>query len=468
MNTNSQLAIIVLAAGLGKRMRSGKPKVITPTREMPLIHHILTAIAPLNAVRTVVVVGHKRELVEDVVRKGVEEGYYRADGIEFAHQETQLGTGDAVRSALPLLADFNGEILILCGDTPLLRTESLQAFVEAHYEALATLTVGTFTAAPGNSYGRIVRDAKSYVTGIVETKDCTPEQLKITEANAGLYVVDSAFLIPAVKELTNNNAQGEYYLTDIVARAHNEGQRISGWNFPDAREALGVNSPKELVEINRVLMERNHNRLLDAGVILEDPNSTYVDTSVEVGPGTVIGPNVQLKGRTKVGSFVRFEGSALLIDTIVEDEATIKLAVRAESTHIGPQCSVGPFAHLRPKSRLGKGSKVGNFVETKAATLGEHVAASHLTYLGDCEVGSDTNIGAGTITCNYDGANKHRTIIGERVFIGSNTALVAPVCVGNDATIGAGSVIQKDVPASSLAVTRPPLTLKERYERRKK
>jgi bifunctional UDP-N-acetylglucosamine pyrophosphorylase/glucosamine-1-phosphate N-acetyltransferase len=408
-------------------------------------------------------------VVEEVVTTGAEAGRYRLDPIRFAVQERQLGTGDAVKAALPELADFRGTVVLLYGDVPLIRTATLQQLLEQHAAEKATVTMVSVVLDDPTNYGRVIRDTSCrFVERIVEQKDCTPEQARVKEINTGIYAVDSAFLAPAIEGLTNDNAQGEYYLTDIVGKASSEGQTVAVIVGKDPSEVQGVNTLIELQQINRDLLARKVAELVESGVSVDDPASCFVDSGVQVAKGARLGANVHLKGSTVIESGVVLEGSAYLIDTVVRSNAVIKFSVRAESAIIGEGCKVGPFAHLRPETVLEEGVKIGNFVETKKAHLHRKVSAGHLSYLGDCEIGAATNIGAGTITCNYDGLHKHRTIIGERVNVGSNTSLVAPVTLEADVVTGAGSVIGKaTIKAGSLALTRAPLVTKENYRGKK-
>ncbi|MCO6431102.1 MAG: bifunctional UDP-N-acetylglucosamine diphosphorylase/glucosamine-1-phosphate N-acetyltransferase GlmU [Deltaproteobacteria bacterium] len=443
-------------------MGSELPKVITRTISKPLINHVLESAAKLAPERIVVVTGHRRELVEDAVGGDC--------CVEFAYQEKQLGTGDAVKSALPALQDFKGAILILYGDCPLLTSSTLVEFRNSHVAANATLSFITSRAESPNQYGRVLRSAGGEVAGIREARDCTPEELLISEVNSGVYLVDSSFLKPAVAALNNDNAQGEYYLTDIVSAAVREGQIVNAWLLEKSEELLGVNNLYDLSLVNRVLHMRNTKELIESGVIVEDPATCYVEEGVKVSPGAVLGPNVKLMGSTVVGRGAVIEGTALIKDSQIGEEAVIKLCTRIEGASVGERCSVGPFANIRPGSLFEPEVKIGNFVETKKARLKQGVKASHLTYLGDCTIGENSNIGAGTITCNYDGYKKYETLIGKGVFIGSNTSLVAPVAVHDGATVGAGSVITKDVEKDALAFTRPVQVSKagwSRYKREK-
>ncbi len=467
--TNSlpdSLAIIVLAAGRGKRMISDSPKVAFSTREKPLIQHVLETASQLKPEKLVVVTGYKAKTVEEVIKAG--SSAYPDAPILFAEQKEQLGTGHAARCAMPSLKGFHGTILLLYGDTPLLTVPTLRSFLDTHQRQKATLTILTMMTT-GGLYGRIIRNRESgEVLQIKEAKDCTPSELSITECNSGVYAVDSAFLAPALESLKNENAQKEYYFTDIVEKAVKEGQNISSVIAPDPHELLGVNTPTDLAMINRIILDKLRSKLLNSGVILEDPQSLFLDASVQIAPGATIGPNVQIKGSSVIARGVVIEGSAYLVDTQVGENARLKFGVRADQAVIGGAAQIGPFAHLRPGSELAEDVHIGNFVETKKAKLAKGAKANHLTYLGDCTVGAKTNIGAGTITCNYDGYKKYETTIGENVFIGSDTCLVAPVTVEDGSTTGAGSVITSKVEKDSLALTRAPQVSKPGWAKRKR
>lgn len=462
------LAVVVLAAGLGKRMQSELPKALARTRECSLIEHVLQTCGALSPERIIVVIGHKGELIEQALTTSPHLGAWNKSKISFARQAQQLGTGDAVKSALPELADFVGSVLIVCGDMPLVKRESLEALLAVHNKDHATLSILSLQTNDPASYGRLVRNASGAIEKIVEARDCSPAELQINEINSAIYVVDSAFLEPAIQKLENNNNQKEYYLTDIVARAASEHQTVSALVLHDAKEIQGVNTRYELTMINQTLLEKRIRELIEQGVEMVDPRSVFIDSEVTIARGAKIGPNVQLLGKTVIEGEVQIEGTAYIIDSTIKAGAHIKLGVRIEQAVVGPRASVGPFAHLRPGSDLGAEVKIGNFVETKKAKLAAGAKASHLTYLGDCTVGEESNIGAGTITCNYDGYEKFETKIGRDVFIGSNSALVAPVTIADGATVGAGSVITKSVEKDSLAFTRAPQVQKAGWSKNKR
>lgn len=452
-----QICCVILAAGLGKRLGGDSPKALATTRSGALIDLALESLASVSPVKTIVVVGHKRELLEKhLTTSSAAKGHT----IETVSQPEQLGTGHAVRCALPALEGFTGTVILTYADHPLFTAETLKHFVAYHSFKKSTLTMLSFTAPPPNGYGRIVRGAKNEVLRITEAKDCNPEELLINEVNSGVYAVDSSFLKPAVESLQNNNSQKEYYLTDIIEKAVKEGQTVCAFPLGDPQEAAGVNTLSDLAYVNQVL-ERRHIRQLQAdGVLFDDPATCSLDASVVLKAGARVGPQVQLRGETVVEAGAVLEGTSLIINSTIGRNVTIKLGSRVEEAVIGEEASVGPFANIRPGTSLGAHTRIGNFVEVKNATLRDGAKASHLTYLGDCTVGEESNIGAGTITCNYDGYRKSATTIGKGVFIGSNSCLVAPVHVGDGALIAAGSVITQDVPADALALGRARQELK--------
>lgn len=459
------IALIILAAGKGTRMGQELPKVLTTTAEKPLITHVLDYGATLNPERIVVVTGYKQEAVESVILDSVPVAI--KNRISFAFQQQQNGTGDAVRAALPHLSEFSGTVVILYGDVPLIKPQTLRDLVNTHNECKATITLISLKGDVSNAYGRIIRDDSGAILKITELKDCTTTEKFIDETNSGIYAVDSAFLEPAIESLSNDNAQGEYYLTDIIEKAVKEGQTVASLALFDQAEIQGVNTRVDLLHVNKSLQKRRIELLLQNDVVIEDPDSFFVDPGVAIGAGTRIGPNVLLRGATRVGSNVTIEGTACLIDTIVESNVLIRFGVRAESAHIGDASQIGPFAHLRPGTQLDAQVHIGNFVETKKARLHSGTKAGHLSYLGDCEIHKDVNIGAGTITANYDGVNKNSTTIGENVFIGSNSVLIAPINIGKGAFVGAGSTLSEDVPEKTLVLTRAARKEKKDWHRKK-
>jgi bifunctional UDP-N-acetylglucosamine pyrophosphorylase/glucosamine-1-phosphate N-acetyltransferase len=445
------ICCIILAAGAGKRMGGDLPKAVTQTREKALIDHLLDAVAPLQPSQTIVVAGHKQEVLKSYLATSASS---KGHAIEIAIQDEQLGTGHAVKCALPALQGFTGTVLITYADHPLFTAETLKLFTQYHSFKKATLTMLSFKAPPPNGYGKVIRDGKGQVLRITEAKDCNPEEALIAEVNSGFYAVDSSFLKPAVESLTNTNAQGEYYLTDIVEKACKEGQTVTAFPLADASEAAGVNNPYELSLVNDILAQRHIKRLQLEGVSFADPKSCFLDASVTIASGAHIGPNVQLRGATTIGADVVIEGTAIIRDSTIADNAIIKLGSHVESSSIGKHSTVGPFAHVRPGSTIGEHCRIGNFVEIKNAEISKGAKINHLSYIGDAFVGAKANIGAGTITCNYDGYRKSHTHIGAETFVGSNSSIVAPVKIGDGAYVGAGSVITMEVPANTLAVAR--------------
>ncbi len=436
-----KLKTLILAAGKGTRMKSDLPKVIHKVNGIPMVKKILNELEKLGTEENILILGHKKE---EILKELGE--------IKYAIQEEQLGTGHAIMQAENLLKDYEGDVMILCGDTPLLRHETLKAMYEAHKKSGVATTILTSVYENPFGYGRIVKDGEK-VTAIVEEKEADEETKKIKEVNAGVYCCNAKELFAALKKVTNNNEKGEYYLTDIVGIQVGEGKTVASFVLEDNREILGVNSKVELAEASKILRERKNTSLMEEGVILIDPASTYIEETVKIGRDTVIYPTVMLQGNTVIGENCEIIGCTRIIDSTLGNDIRIESSVIEESI-VDDKVTMGPFAHLRPKSHLKEKVHIGNFVEVKKSTLEYGVKAGHLTYLGNATVGKDTNIGAGTITCNYDGVNKFDTVIGENVFIGSDTMLVAPVNIGDKAITGAGSVITKDVAPRALAVER--------------
>lgn len=436
-----KLKTLILAAGKGTRMKSDLPKVIHKVNGIPMVKKILNELEKLGTEENILILGHKKE---EILKELGE--------IKYAVQEEQLGTGHAIMQAENLLKDYEGDVMILYGDTPLLRHETLKAMYEAHKKSGVATTILTSVYENPFGYGRIVKNGEK-VTAIVEEKEADEETKKIKEVNAGVYCCNAKELFAALKKVTNNNEKGEYYLTDIVGIQVGEGKTVASFVLEDNREILGVNSKVELAEASKILRERKNTSLMEEGVILIDPVSTYIEETVKIGKDTVIYPTVMLQGNTVIGENCEIIGCTRIIDSTLGNDIRIESSVIEESI-VDDKVTMGPFAHLRPKSHLKEKVHIGNFVEVKKSTLEYGVKAGHLTYLGNATVGKDTNIGAGTITCNYDGVNKFDTVIGENVFIGSDTMLVAPVNIGDKAITGAGSVITKDVAPRALAVER--------------
>jgi len=438
------LSVVVLAAGEGKRFRSALPKPLHRAAGRPLLWHVLAATAGLGAERTVVVVGRGA----DEVRTAVDS--FGFGQVDFAVQPELRGTGDAVAAALPLLPTA-GEVLVLYGDTPLLTAGTLERLLAAHRRGGAQATVLTARLPDPTGLGRVLRGPDGAVTGVVEQRDATAEQRAITEVNAGFYVFERRALA-GLARLQPDNDQGEYYLPALIPLLLEAGGRVVTSEAP-ADEVLGVNDRAQLAEATAVLRRRTLQRLLGAGVTVVDPATTYVDTDVEVGQDTVLEPLTFLEAGTRVGAGCSIGPNTRLIACTVGDEATVTQAVAVQS-HVGARAVVGPFAYLRPGVELGPGSKVGTYVKVKKSSIGRGSKVPHLTYVGDAEIGEDVNVGAGTVFVNYDGQHKHRTVVGDGAFIGSDTMLVAPLTIGDGAQTAAGSTITKDVPPGALAIER--------------
>jgi bifunctional UDP-N-acetylglucosamine pyrophosphorylase/glucosamine-1-phosphate N-acetyltransferase len=452
-----ELDVIILAAGQGTRMKSATIKVLHRAAGRPIIDYVLDLAAEISPRPPIMVIGHQREAVQKAID----------DRARFAVQEEQKGTGHAVLQAAPLI-DGSRHVLILSGDVPLTRPETLRRLLDEHQLSENALTLLTMKLNEPGMYGRVVRDADGAVMRIVEAKDASSEELLIDEVNAGIYVFDGAHLFDNLRNLSTNNAQGEYYLTDLLGALRSAGKRVGAVVAGDPIEALGVNSRADLASVEGEIQRRVVVRLMSEGVTFRNPATVVIDSTVTIGNDTVVYPFVTIEGKTSIGSRCVIEPGVHLVDVTVGDDVHLKTGTVAEDAVIEDDAAVGPYAHLRPGSKLGRRVKVGNFVETKKAVFGEGAKASHLSYIGDAEVGADANIGAGTITCNYDGVNKHKTVIEDGAFIGSDTQLVAPVRVGKGAYVGAGSTITKDVPAEALALSRTPQRIIEGWARKKK
>jgi len=459
---DNNLDVIILAAGLGTRMKSATIKVLHRAAGRPIIDYVLDLASEVCERPPVVIVGHQREAVQQSI----------GDRARFAVQDPPLGTGHAVLQASTVLeADSSfasRRVLILSGDVPLTRPETLRKLIDEHDASNNALTLLTMKLDQPAMYGRIIRDADGSVVRIVEAKDATDEQKQISEVNAGVYLFNAGGLFDRLRNLGTNNAQGEYYLTDLLAVLRESGERVGAVIADDPVEALGVNSRSDLAVVEAEIQRRVVEKLMAAGVTFRNPLTVVIDSTVSIGADSVVYPFVTLEGMTNIGEGCVIEPGVHLINVNVGDDVHLKTGTVAEDATIEDEASVGPYAHLRPGSQLGRKVKVGNFVETKKAVFGEGAKASHLSYIGDAEIGAGVNIGAGTITCNYDGVNKHKTVLEDGVFIGSDTQLVAPVRVGKGAYVGAGSTITKDVPAGALALSRTPQRIVEGWAERKR
>ncbi len=440
------LSVVILAAGKGTRMRSSLPKVLHPVAHKPMVSHVIDSACQLNAENIYLVYGFGG----DVLKATLDQESTSVD-LTFVEQTEQLGTGHAVDMASPFLKD-DEDVLVLYGDVPLTKVSTLESLLAAKPEnGMALLTVHL---ANPTGYGRIVRDENNIVVGIIEQKDASPEQLKINEANTGILLANGGDLKRWLSNLSNDNAQGEYYLTDIIAAAHNEGQVIATAHPETEIEVEGANNRLQLAGLERAYQQRQAEELMIAGATLRDPARIDIRGNVTVGTEVVIDVNCIFEGDVTLADDVTIGANCILKNCQIGKGAVIKPNSMIEDSIIGEIASVGPFARIRPGSELKRDAHVGNFVEMKKSTMHEGAKAGHLSYLGDAEVGSKANIGAGTITCNYDGVNKFKTIIGANAFIGSNSSLVAPVTIGDTATVAAGSVIVKNTDDNELAVAR--------------
>ncbi|NOT48520.1 MAG: bifunctional UDP-N-acetylglucosamine diphosphorylase/glucosamine-1-phosphate N-acetyltransferase GlmU [Acidobacteria bacterium] len=454
------LNVLILAAGLGTRMRSDLAKVLHKLDGRPLINHVCRTATALAPESLYVVIGHQGDEVKAAVLNELD-----GQKVAFVTQEQQLGTGDAVNAARSFFQDSDSTLVVLSGDVPMIRPETLAALVQHHHRYLdrgAACTILTVRLHDPSGYGRIVRDDEGAFERIVEQKDASDEQRQVDEINAGIYCFDTKKLFSALSAVKNNNSQGEYYLTDVPELLRKAGEDVAIFQFNDAQEIEGVNNRAQLADLERILRRRTVSRLmLDSGVTFIDPKNTYVSAQSVIGRDTIIYPNVFIEGSTEIGSGCTIRPGSRLVNAKIGDGVEIRDNCFITDSEVENGCAVGPMAHLRGNAVMAEGSKVGNFVELKKTRLGKGSKASHLTYLGDATIGEDTNIGAGVITCNYDGMNKHETHIGNRVKIGSDTMLVAPVMVGDDAVTGAGSVVTKDIDANALVVGAPAKKIKD-------
>ena len=440
-----KLAAVVLAAGLGTRMDSSVPKVLNDLNGTLMLQHVLNTLYKLKPKRIVVVAGmHIEE-----IKKSIQDG----SNIFFAHQKEAKGTGDALLKAVPSLRGFQGTVLVVNGDTPLITPETLKKFLLLHIKRRDTLSLISFISREPDSYGRVIRDERGNVLSIIENRDATVSQKSIKEVNSGVYAIESQGM-GLLKAMKLNESKGEYYLTDLVHIAKNKGVKIDAFCMGSKDEFIGINTHQELEKARQLMKDRIIRRWIDRGVSFVDTTSVFISSDVKMGKGTIVYPNVHLEGNTKVGRGCTIYPNVRIQNSTIGDSAIIKDSTLIEGSVVKNRASVGPFAHIRPGSEIGTGARIGNFVEVKKSVIGSGTKASHLTYLGDAKIGKDVNIGAGTITCNYDGYKKHITVIEDKVFIGSDSQLIAPVKIGKGAYIGAGSTIIKDVPANALALSR--------------
>ncbi|AMQ08331.1 bifunctional UDP-N-acetylglucosamine diphosphorylase/glucosamine-1-phosphate N-acetyltransferase GlmU [Sporosarcina psychrophila] len=443
---------VVLAAGQGTRMKSDLYKVLHPVCGKPMVEHVIDHIRGLGIGRIVTIVGHGAETVEETL----------GEKSEYALQQEQLGTAHAVQQAERLIGDLDGTTIVVCGDTPLIRSETMEELIAHHKTTGAKATILTVNADDPTGYGRIIRGESGQVLRNVEQKDATPEEQKVTEINTGTYCFDNRTLFETLKKVKNNNTQGEYYLPDVVGILQSENALVSAYVTGDFSETLGINDRVVLAEAERVMRRRIAEKHMRNGVTIINPESTYISAAAEIGRDTVLQPGTMIEGHTVIGNKCVIGPNSQIVDSVIGDNTNVHSSV-VLSSRIGSTTAIGPFAHIRPDSDLGDSVKIGNFVEVKKATLGEGSKVSHLSYIGDAKIGSHVNVGCGTITVNYDGKNKHLTTIEDNAFIGCNSNLVAPVTVGKGAYVAAGSTITKSVPESSLAIARARQENKEGY-----
>ena len=446
---------IILAAGKGTRMKSDLPKVLHKVAGISMLEHVFRSVSAIDPEKTVTVVGHKAELVEQVL----------AGQTDFVRQTEQLGTGHAVMMAEPVLENLTGQTLVIAGDPPLITGESLKNLIDFHINHKNVATILTAEADNPFGYGRIVRNQHDEVLKIVEQKDASDFEQQIKEINTGTYVFDNARLFEALKNINTNNAQGEYYITDVIGIFRENGEKVGAYTLKDFDESLGVNDRVALATAESVMRRRINQQHMVNGVSFVNPHATYIDVDVEIAPEVQVEANVTLKGQTKIGAETILTNGTYIVDSVIGERTVITNSMIEESS-VADGVTVGPYAHIRPGSSLAKDVHVGNFVEVKGSSIGENTKAGHLTYIGNSEVGANVNFGAGTITVNYDGQKKYKTIIGDNVFVGSNSTIIAPVELGDNSLIGAGSTITKDVPADAIALGRGRQINKEDYAKR--
>ena len=451
-------AIAIMAAGKGTRLKSKHPKVLHEVGGKPLLAHVIAAASRIVSPEHIyVIVGHEADRVGEAVR---------ATGVNFVRQEPQRGTGHALMCAAPSLAGYD-QVVVLSGDAPLITSETISRLLEFHLQNKAAMTILSALLTDPTGYGRVIKKGDD-VQAIVEEKSCTPVQRKIKEINSGFYAFAVKHLFDNIERLRTNNPHGEYYLTDMASVLRTAKQRVVAIETKNPSEILGSNTRAELVELDRSLRREKCVQLMAAGVTIYYPETCVIDVDVEVGADTVIEPFVHLLGKTTVGSECRIRSYSVIQNSQIADNVLIRPGCVLDNARVAKGAVLGPYSHLRPGSEIGEGAHVGNFVETKKAKLGKGSKANHLTYLGDAEIGAGVNIGAGTITCNYDGVNKHTTVIEDGVFVGSDSTLVAPVKLAKGSYVAAASCITEDVPEDSLALGRSRQIVKEGWASQKK
>ena len=446
---------IILAAGKGTRMKSKLYKVLHPVSGQPMVEHIINRVSETNPDQIITIVGHGAEQVKAQL----------GERSEYALQAEQLGTGNAVLQAASFLQGKEGTTLVISGDTPLLTTETLNNLFEYHQGKNASATILTAQAEDPTGYGRIIRDHIGIVEKIVEQKDTTPEEALVQEINTGTYCFDNQALFEALNKVGTDNAQGEYYLTDIIEILKDAGKTVAAYQTEDFDESMGVNDRIALAKANELMRQRINKMHMVNGVSFVDPATTYIDAGVEIGSDTVIEAGVQLQGKTVIGSDCVIGAHSRIVDSVIEDHVVVEHSV-IEKSLVKSHADVGPFAHLRPKAEIGEGVHIGNFVEVKNAEIGKNTKVGHLTYVGDATLGEEINVGCGVVFVNYDGKNKHRTTIGDHSFIGSNANIIAPVEIAKNTSVAAGSTITEDIPEYAMAIARARQVNKEEYAKK--
>ncbi|MCY7748540.1 bifunctional UDP-N-acetylglucosamine diphosphorylase/glucosamine-1-phosphate N-acetyltransferase GlmU [Bacillus inaquosorum] len=443
---------VVLAAGQGTRMKSKLYKVLHPVCGKPMVEHVVDEALKLSLSKLVTIVGHGAEEVKKQL----------SDKSEYALQAEQLGTAHAVKQAQPFLADEKGVTIVICGDTPLLTAETMEQMLKEHTQREAKATILTAVAEDPTGYGRIIRGENGAVQKIVEHKDASKEERLVTEINTGTYCFDNEALFRAIDQVSNDNAQGEYYLPDVIEILKNEGETVAAYQTGNFQETLGVNDRVALSQAEQFMKERINKRHMQNGVTLIDPMNTYISPDAVIGSDTVIYPGTVIKGEVQIGEDTIIGPHTEIMNSSIGSRTVIKQSV-VNHSKVGNDVNIGPFAHIRPDSVIGNEVKIGNFVEIKKTQFGDRSKASHLSYVGDAEVGTDVNLGCGSITVNYDGKNKYLTKIEDGAFIGCNSNLVAPVTVGEGAYVAAGSTVTEDVPGKALAIARARQVNKDDY-----
>lgn len=439
----SQVVSVILAAGKGTRMKSRLPKVLHHVCGKPMLSHVIGAAKEAGVNRNIVVIGHESELVREKIQQG----------IEWAEQKEQLGTGHAVMQVEPLLADFEGAVLILCGDTPLIQTDTVKGLIAEHQAAGNAVSLLTAVLEDPSGYGRIIRTGTGEISAIVEHKDASVDELKIKEINTGFYCFDSLKLFAALKKIKPVNAQGEYYLTDVLAVLKSEGEKVGGMTVTEPNEIMGINNRVQLAQAEKIMRGLILESFMERGVTIIDPASTYIDKGAIIEQDTIIYPGTIIEGKCRIGKNCVIGPYSRLKDVVFGRRINVQNSIVLESI-VGDDVNIGPFAYIRPGTVLHDKVKIGDFVEVKKSIIEKGSKVPHLSYIGDAEIGENVNIGAGTITCNYDGVKKSTTEIQNGAFIGSNTNLVAPVIVGENAVVGAGSTVTRNVPGGALCVER--------------